>query len=749
MNKHLNKYSALYCILTAMIFICGCGNSTEGSRNASEIKQEEITYVSQPINLPDYESFDGAYSDGSDLYYAASPSDQSSQQYQTAFYVLKQGAAEPEMKFPAESQSVLNMTMDEAGNIYYLGYESPDREGSSQAVPSFTLHKADQQGVPLLNLNLSEYTNGQEQVMIQNLAVDGENRIMLFSSDQKIFVLDPTGQLLFETRADGMIMAVSSSGGKVFVALSGLDGIELREVDVSGKKLSAQSAHNITSGNRLYMAPISEGKLLLATESSVYQYNPESAETIKKFDWQTYDVAGIAAGILLPYGENGVLIISRDYGTVPMKTECTAFREAAEGEVVTPVEKIQLTLGAFIGIAQPIRAEVVNFNKANPDVKIEIKIYADGKDTVEKEDLNRFYSEVMAGNGPDLMITTFDVIDQLAARGALEDLNTYFEKDESLNRSDFFENILEAFETEEHLYGMPLGFNIYTIIGRTSVLGEEPGWNPEELMAFVKEHPEGKDIFVDTSKSGVFRLLKRGFTSQLLNTDQTDNYLDRELLVKMLEFANQYENDDRYTYEGNLAEKIKGGQVVLLDTEVQGGWAYFCFESMFDEPVTFMGYPTATGNGNLIYSRRNFAITSSSEHKDIAWKFLSGLLTEEGQIRLEDDFSMKGLRIRKDVLEYHFAWSKGYWPADFGVPHFIHERTNDPVAYRALGEVPEEAFEPIRNLIQSVDTAVRSSPELDQMIEEEASFYFNGTKSVEEVVDIIENRVRTYVNENK
>lgn len=61
----------------------------------------------------------------------------------------------------------------------------------------------------------------------------------------------------------------------------------------------------------------------------------------------------------------------------------------------------------------------------------------------------------------------------------------------------------------------------------------------------------------------------------------------------------------------------------------------------------------------------------------------------------------------------------------------------------------DKEIEPIRNLIQNADTALRVSPDIDQIIEEEAAFYFNGTKPVEEVVDIIANRVRTYVNEVK
>ncbi len=733
MEGKKRKYYVLYWVLAVTFFVFGCGKN--GSKG-KEIIQEEITYVTQSISVPEYTSFDGAYSDGSDLHYAATKFNEELQQNETAFYTLKQGAAEPEINFTlTENQRVLNMTMDLEGNTYYFGYteEVPGNEGS-QMMQNMMLYKLDRSGALLLTLDLAEYSGGQEPTVIQGLAVDKENRIIIFTANQNIFVLDPTGKQLFKTRAEGIISNVCSSGGKVFVAYNGIDGAEIREIDVSGKKLSGKLEHNIP-GERFYMTAGRNEDLLIATESSVYRYNFELEETVKKFDWLVYDFNGISSGILLPYGENGVLVVNRDYGVVPMRIEATAFKEAVEGEVGTQ-EKTVLTLGTLYSLPSGIAAEIANFNKNNPEYKIEIKNY--------NEDYTRLNTEIISGSGPDLLLMPPYRIGALAQRGAVEDLNPYFNRDETLDRSDFQENILEAFETQGHLYGMPLSFTLFTVFGRTADLGDRTAWNLDELIAFAENVPEGRAIFDDNSQSGVLRLLRRSYNNQLVNTENTDNPLDRELLIKMLAFANQFEKDDQYVYANNIAGKLSGGQVMLVDSLVRMGFDYFGCSGLLGEPITYIGYPSEEGNGHLIQSYTTFSISANSKHKDIVWSFISTLLGEAAQMRMEKDFSTKGFQIRKNVLDYHFSWVMENTSSYI---LFTTSDTSFPTYHFNPGDVREEDILPVRNLIENADTVVMILPDIDKIIEEEAHFYFNGTKPLEEVIDVIENRVRTYVNE--
>lgn len=74
--------------------------------------------------------------------------------------------------------------------------------------------------------------------------------------------------------------------------------------------------------------------------------------------------------------------------------------------------------------------------------------------------------------------------------------------------------------------------------------------------------------------------------------------------------------------------------------------------------MTFIGYPTSEGNGNLINSLWSIAISSNSEYKDAAWELISNLLSEDIQEKIEQDLSSLGFPLRKDSLEKHFISAK-------------------------------------------------------------------------------------------
>ncbi|MCL2255000.1 MAG: hypothetical protein FWC09_11215, partial [Lachnospiraceae bacterium] len=73
---------------------------------------------------------------------------------------------------------------------------------------------------------------------------------------------------------------------------------------------------------------------------------------------------------------------------------------------------------------------------------------------------------------------------------------------------------------------------------------------------------------------------------------------------------------------------------------------------------------------------------------------------------------------------------------------------NDYISIERHGATDEE----IKQFLDLLDTAneIRIyDMQIDSIIKEESEYYFNGNKSVDEVVNIIENRVGVYVKETK
>ena len=59
-----------------------------------------------------------------------------------------------------------------------------------------------------------------------------------------------------------------------------------------------------------------------------------------------------------------------------------------------------------------------------------------------------------AGNVPDILIGSDEVnMTSFAAKNILTDLTSYFDKDEDINREDYFENILSAMKMADMQFG--------------------------------------------------------------------------------------------------------------------------------------------------------------------------------------------------------------------------------------------------------------------------------------------------------
>lgn len=754
MRKQRKRYYLWYGVLAMIILIYGCGSaSNEDNQSGSDIRQETVTYVTQPLALPEYDSFDAIWSDGTDLYYAAGTYGAAAGQYQAAMYALKQGTDEPEQLFLlAENLLIMDMAVDGDGNFYYLGTELLPTDGNSQEVnPKTWLYKLDAQGNPQLTLDLSDYEQGREAAVIRYLAVDDAGNIVLAALNQNIYVLDRDGNNLFETSVGGRVYDLCASKGKVFLGHDSSDGTtSVREIDFSGEKLSEALLSGFP-GSQLFMAGNPQGELLMANRDSVYQYAPDRGETVKKFDWADYDLTGLTYGVLLPYGENGVLAVERDIAAMPMKVTATAWRAAGPEEAAEAAkaaeEKTVITLGVLWDwYDRKIGTEIATFNRTNPKVKLEVKYY--------NGDYARLYSEIVAGSGPELLLMTDEAegSERFTEAGILEDLNPWLDGDPTLDRSDFLENVLTAFEESGTLYSVPVSVLVDTMVVKTSLLAGKTGWNVDEFIAFAESFPEGIGVFERETNMAVLRLLNQCSIGQSLNTEDKGNPLDRELLTKMLAFANRYQDDAQYADKTSLAMKIYDERLKLLTNRIYRAGAATKFSSVIGmgEPVTFVGYPVAERNGNLFYAEVVLGINANGKNKDLAWSFISMMLSKESQARvLTEGWNLRGFSARSDVLEAQleqlqeiasYPDNNVYWISSSG-------NLDNGYSHRETRTVTDEEIDVMRTLIHSVNRRWSPPSAIDKIIEEEAMFYFGGDKPLEEVVDIIENRVRTYVSE--
>ena len=122
-------------------------------------------------------------------------------------------------------------------------------------------------------------------------------------------------------------------------------------------------------------------------------------------------------------------------------------------------------------------------------------------------------------------------------------------------------------------------------------------------------------------------------------------------------------------------------------------------------------------------------IAEKSEQKEDAWKFIRFLLKDEYQ-RQESGFP-----VVESVLERVMEESRG------GIV--------DPDFEYIVQSVTQEEMKVVRSLIDQAVPVPHCFGSIYQLVEEEAAAYLTGQKPVEEVAEIIQNRVSIYMAENR
>ena len=74
---------------------------------------------------------------------------------------------------------------------------------------------------------------------------------------------------------------------------------------------------------------------------------------------------------------------------------------------------------------------------------------------------------------------------------------------------------------------------------------------------------------------------------------------------------------------------------------------------------------------------------------------------------------------------------------------------NNVEAYRAIHDLKEENIVEIRTMLESSRALPTGADAVKTIIYEEAAEYFSGSKTLSEVVEVIENRVELYLKENR
>lgn len=465
----------------------------------------------------------------------------------------------------------------------------------------------------------------------------------------------------------------------------------------------------------------SDGNLCIGTASCLCSYDFREQKTECLLQWSDFGVVGDNICSIYKQNEEIHCILYEKNVLYDITFAPNEIEEA----------KTKITLGCF-GETSQMREAVAAFNQENPEYVVIIEDYLKGELDAE----NHLYNEVLAEKGPDIIRFSSEYLNdkQLGQAGMLEDLAPYLERSTVIQREDIVESLYQSMLVDGSLYALPTNFMVGALATKGEWCGEDREFTCDELLQAIEAcEMQGLISRDDLLKYGG---LYGGYSDEP-NDVRLKKYI--ELANKLPEITD-YQPNQRIRREG----KIPFEAITLYDME-----NYMYKKSAWGENVAFAGFPEVEGNGMVFWPINCFGISKESSHKEAAWRFVESFFTKDWQENITPNWDFSAY---KEVLEQQLEKSMetGYYNDAEGIRHEIPILT-----YEVAGEMidvyaaREEDVARMKEMIDGIKVINRAEPLFVHIVQEEALYYFDGKKSLEDVMDVIDSRVSIYRSEKE
>ena len=582
--------------------------------------------------------------------------------------------------------------------------------------------------------------------------MDASDRLVV-TADQSICVFSAEGALLRQIELNGWAsQALLLPDGRVGIACSEGAGFRIAVLDPDRGELG-ESFPVENWPDRCYTGA-GDYAFFYTSGTKLYGYRPAEKREEQILNLLDCDLG--TDGLLWLRGkeDGGFMCYCADQQELD-------FVEVKRSERSSLQEKRVLTLGTFS--PQEVSPLVLRFNRSHPDVRIQILDYSESLSGTSEEEIfgnmNKLNVQIMSGEMPDLLVLQGLPYEQLAAKGLLEDLYPYLDRDPVLQRQDFLPSVMEALETDGKLYQIAPGFTVYTLLGSPDVVGTEPGWTIRELEEAARTMPEGCSILGPYSTRDVVLM-------QMLNVGMNDYIdwqkgscdFDNEAFCELLRFCASFpaEVDPNGAYSAELLRVAAGDQMLMESSIFSLEDLGYC-DQYFGGACTYIGFPCRSGCGSYLQPRNGLGMSASCSDKEAGWEFLRLFLEEEYQ---KDQY---GLPLRRDVFQAQMedAMRIDYMQDENGQYLLDENGERIPISRGGMGMadesggsisfeyygLTEEQADRFLALLEILDAMPGTSTEIFEIVNAEAAAFFAGERSAEDTAKVIQTRVSLYLSE--
>lgn len=393
------------------------------------------------------------------------------------------------------------------------------------------------------------------------------------------------------------------------------------------------------------------------------------------------------------------------------------------------------------------------FNRKNQEYHIETVSYytTEGGLTATQ----KLAQDIASGNSPDVIVFNGDLsYEVLASKNIFTNLYTFMEDDDLYTADYFLPCITKPYETSSgELMCIGTQYGAYTLSANTEIVGDIDKWTVSDLLNI-------NSSLSDNEYFATYRFSDRNKASEkLLNMflyALTDDFIDYENktcdmtgLAELLELCKTAKlfNSKDATYDELIAVNC------AISFKDWISVPYYVASYANEIPnEKYIGYPGATTpqNGVMIYSDAPVAIVNKTKHPDGAWEVVKEMLAS-----IESEWQLSS------IPNLIMPTTYGCFDKLYEVCDKTKVKINELLVTPSMTYIDDEYSSTsgkyyvfnkeccdflLDSLINFKHIAIHDL-QVKNIILEEASYYFGDVKPLDEIVDIISDRLQTMISE--
>lgn len=630
------------------------------------------------------------------------------------------------------------MLVKSDGNIEFLLGAYDDNSGKQ----SYIIASFDESGKETDSKDITKDLglDANEDNYLNKALIDNEDRYV-FVTNSAITVFDKDFKKVCEMKPDsGYVDAVAKTkDGKIVVGdSSGEDGAKVQVLDVDTQKWgeSYKMDFQYFSSSDALMNGI-EYDFYYKDDSGIYGYDIASKKGTKLMDFVASNVSSDNSYSIFPIAKDTMMGTTWD----GENSKLVLYKKV---DPSTITDKETITVGAMY-VDDNIKRAAIAFNKKSNKYQVEFKDYSN-----EEDPQTKMNADIIAGNVPDIICLSSLSVDQYAEKGILEDLTPYFEKDSDVSTDDLIPSVAKAMQIDGKYYYIAPGFYVNTLVGAAKTVGTEPGWTMDDLKKILDENKDVRPFYSENKNDNLYNFITMNI-SDYVDWSTGECSFDGQDFKDILEICNRGSNEETEYSEDSPSEPslVKEGKVLLTNGGSLDMESVELYEAMFNGDITFIGYPNKDKDGSYFSFDNQLGIYSKSKVKDAAWEFLKTFLTKEYQGDRNNLYSNPTRQDAFDMLVKSKTATEKYTDELGNEVEPLQSGWGWDDLNVEIGPLTEKQAQMYIDLVNNTDKTGEYNDEIGQIITEEAKAYFSGQKSLDETADVIQNRVKTYVNENR